>query len=228
MACWSRTRRRAPTRRCANWCSGCWSISCAACRTPPSPGTAPAGSRRRGHGTADRRLDRGRDRLWRDRAAPGPGLLLALEARVLVSDPLCRYRRRAAEQGVALPALLAQSDIVVCAAIANAETANLLNAETIGAMKSGAFLINISRGELLDDAALADALDRGHLAGAAARRRPRPTRCPPRAGQPGRRRDRHAAYRRADPRGGRPPGAGDGASGRGDPARRGARGRGQR
>ena len=43
----------------------------------------------------------------------------------------------------------------------------MLNAETIGAMKSGAFLVNASRGELLDDAALAAALDLGHLAGAA-------------------------------------------------------------
>jgi D-3-phosphoglycerate dehydrogenase / 2-oxoglutarate reductase len=92
-------------------------------------------------------------------------LLLALEARVLVSDPYADIDD--GPEQASLPALLAQSDYVVCAAIANAETANLLNAETIGAMKSGAFLINISRGELLDDAALADALDRGHLAGAA-------------------------------------------------------------
>jgi D-3-phosphoglycerate dehydrogenase len=66
-----------------------------------------------------------------------------------------------------LSALLAQSDYVVCLAVANAETANLLNAERLGAMKRGAFLINASRGELLEDAALAAALDRGHLAGAA-------------------------------------------------------------
>ena len=92
-------------------------------------------------------------------------LLQALGARVLVSDPFASV-----EDGpdqIELPALLAQSDYVVCAAVANAETANLLNAETIGAMKEGAFLINISRGELMDEAALADALDRGHLAGAA-------------------------------------------------------------
>lgn len=92
-------------------------------------------------------------------------LLLALEARVLVHDPYADIDD--GPEQAALPTLLAQSDTVVCAAIANADTANLLNAETIGAMKRGALLINISRGELLDDAALADALDRGHLAGAA-------------------------------------------------------------
>ncbi len=92
-------------------------------------------------------------------------LLLALEAKVLVSDPFATVED--GPEHVALATLLAQSDYVVCAAVANAETANLLNAETLGAMKRGAFLINISRGELLDEAALLDALERGHLAGAA-------------------------------------------------------------
>ncbi len=92
-------------------------------------------------------------------------LLLALDASVLVSDPYATVADGA--ESVALPALLARSDFVVCTAIANAETANLLNAATIAAMQRGAFLINVSRGELLDEAALADALDRGHLAGAA-------------------------------------------------------------
>lgn len=92
-------------------------------------------------------------------------LLLALDARVLVSDPYATVDD--GPESAELAALLAQSDYVVCAAVANAETANLLNAATIGAMKRGAFLVNVSRGELLDEAALADALDRGHLAGAA-------------------------------------------------------------
>ncbi len=93
-------------------------------------------------------------------------LLLGLGARVLVSDPHLTLDEDGPEQ-VALPVLLAKSDTVVCLAVANAATANLLNAETIGAMKRGAFLINASRGELLDDAALVAALESGHLAGAA-------------------------------------------------------------
>jgi len=92
-------------------------------------------------------------------------ILLALGARVLVADPYAAVG--SGPEQVDMATLLARSDYVVCLAVATAETANLLNAETIGAMKEGAFLINASRGELLDDAALAAALDRGHLAGAA-------------------------------------------------------------
>ncbi len=47
------------------------------------------------------------------------------------------------------------------------QTANLLDAQAFASMQKTAYLINISRGELLDEAALADALDRGQLAGAA-------------------------------------------------------------
>ena len=63
--------------------------------------------------------------------------------------------------------LLAQSDFVVCLAIANAETANLMNAAAFAAMKPSAFFINLSRGELVDESALAAALDARQFAGAA-------------------------------------------------------------
>jgi D-3-phosphoglycerate dehydrogenase len=63
--------------------------------------------------------------------------------------------------------LLAQSDYVVCLAPANAETENLMNAAAFARMKQGAFFVNASRGNLVDDAALLDALNSGHLAGAA-------------------------------------------------------------
>lgn len=102
-----------------------------------------------GYGSIGRRLSR---------------LLLAMDARVLVSDP---YAEVEGPEPVPLPGLLAEADFVVCLATATPETANLLNAEILAAMKPGAFLINASRGELLDEAALAAALDRGHLAGAA-------------------------------------------------------------
>jgi len=92
-------------------------------------------------------------------------LLRAMDARVLVADPHVQVAD--GPEQVALPVLLAQSDFVVCLAVAVPETANLLNAETLAAMKPGAFLINAARGELLDEAALVAALARGHLAGAA-------------------------------------------------------------
>lgn len=89
-------------------------------------------------------------------------LMRALGASVLVADP---YARDVAT--VPLPVLLAQSDLVVCLAVATAETAELMNADAFATMRPGSLFINASRGELVDEAALADALDRGHLAGAA-------------------------------------------------------------
>lgn len=89
-------------------------------------------------------------------------LMQALGATVLVSDPYARD-----VETVPLAVLLAQSDLVVCLAVANAETADLMNADAFAVMRPGSLFINASRGELVDEAALADALDRRHLAGAA-------------------------------------------------------------
>ena len=62
--------------------------------------------------------------------------------------------------------LLAASDCVSLHIPGGAETANLIDAHAIGLMKPGSYLINTARGGVLDHEALADALDRGHLAGA--------------------------------------------------------------
>jgi D-3-phosphoglycerate dehydrogenase len=62
---------------------------------------------------------------------------------------------------------LAESDFVVCLAPASAETANLMDASRFGQMRQGAYFINASRGELVDDAALMRALDEGRIAGCA-------------------------------------------------------------
>ena len=66
-----------------------------------------------------------------------------------------------------LPRLLSESDIVVLAAPATPETVALISAETIGLMKPSAILINIARGSMVDQTALAEALTSGRLAGAA-------------------------------------------------------------
>jgi phosphoglycerate dehydrogenase-like enzyme len=63
--------------------------------------------------------------------------------------------------------LLADSDVVVIAAPHTPETKHLIGGRELRAMKRNAFLINVSRGKLIDDAALIAALEDGHLAGAA-------------------------------------------------------------
>jgi len=66
-----------------------------------------------------------------------------------------------------LNAALVHADYVVIAAPETPETKNLIGAEQLARMRRGARLINIARGSLLDEAALIDALRRGHLGGAA-------------------------------------------------------------
>lgn len=66
-----------------------------------------------------------------------------------------------------LAEVLSVPDIVVCLALSTPETRHMMNAGAFAAMRRGSFFINLSRGELVDEAALEAALDSGHLAGAA-------------------------------------------------------------
>ena len=86
----------------------------------------------------------------------------ALGMHVLIADPYV-----SAVPTVPLDSLLAQSDYVVPLAVATEETENLMNAAAFEKMKRGAFLINVSRGNLVDEKALEAALNSGHLAGCA-------------------------------------------------------------
>ena len=85
----------------------------------------------------------------------------SLGMRVLIHDPYQQVEQ------VALDQLLKESDYVVPLAVATAETENLMDAKAFGKMKKGAYFINVSRGNLVDEAALEAALDAGHLAGCA-------------------------------------------------------------
>ena len=63
--------------------------------------------------------------------------------------------------------LFANADIIVLCCPLTDETQGLANADMINSMKPGAILINVSRGPVVQTAALLDALRRGHLGGAA-------------------------------------------------------------
>ena len=92
----------------------------------------------------------------------------ALEMRVLAHDPYLNAER-AAEWGVELMPLaemLGQADYVSLHTALSPATEGLINQATLAQMKRGARLINTARGELVDEAALAEALGSGHLAGA--------------------------------------------------------------
>ncbi len=88
-----------------------------------------------------------------------------------------RVMRRDPQRGVpgaesvvgpsALHALLAWADWVVCALPMTPETRGLIDAKALGAMRSDAYLINVGRGESIDDDALVKALRSGAIAGAA-------------------------------------------------------------
>lgn len=67
----------------------------------------------------------------------------------------------------ALNSMLKQCDHVVCSLPLSPETRGLIGAETIAAMKPGAFLIDVGRGGIIDPAALLTALQEKKLAGAA-------------------------------------------------------------
>jgi D-3-phosphoglycerate dehydrogenase len=85
----------------------------------------------------------------------------ALGMRVLINDPYQKVEQ------VPLDELLAESDYVVPLAVATAETENLIGEKALQTMKRGAYLINVSRGNLVDEKALEAALDSRHLAGCA-------------------------------------------------------------
>ena len=94
--------------------------------------------------------------------------LKAFDARVIVTDP--SLEPDALEAGIAhlpLHDLLPRSDIVTLHANLTVKTNGFFGKKEINAMKDGAWFINTARGELLDEAALLDALRSGRLAGAA-------------------------------------------------------------
>jgi lactate dehydrogenase-like 2-hydroxyacid dehydrogenase len=71
-----------------------------------------------------------------------------------------------AHQLGSLHAVMAAADVVVAAVPASPETHHLIDADALAAMKHGAHFINIARGDIVDEAALIDTLQKGRIAGA--------------------------------------------------------------
>ncbi len=91
---------------------------------------------------------------------------VVLGMRVLVTDPYAKADEPGVEQ-VSLAGLLRDSDFVVPLAVATPETENLMGEAEFAQMKPGSFFINVSRGNLVDEAALARALASGRIAACA-------------------------------------------------------------
>jgi D-3-phosphoglycerate dehydrogenase len=93
---------------------------------------------------------------------------VGFEMRILASDPYLT-EEQAAEAGarlVGLAELLHRSDVITVHTPLTAQTRGLLGRAQLEATKPGAFVLNVARGGIVDEAALADALASGHLAGA--------------------------------------------------------------
>lgn len=91
------------------------------------------------------------------------------DTRVLATDPF-RAPEWAKEHGIEytdLPVLLRESDILSLHVPLLPDTHHLLNERTLTQMKPGAYVINTSRGKLIDTTALISALKSGHLGGVA-------------------------------------------------------------
>lgn len=95
------------------------------------------------------------------------GVLRAMGLTVLVTDP---YTTDATDDGyeqTTFDDLLDRSDVVLPLAASTPETEHLVDTDALARMRPGALLVNVSRGELLDEDAVAAALDSGHLGGLA-------------------------------------------------------------
>jgi D-3-phosphoglycerate dehydrogenase len=93
-------------------------------------------------------------------------LAKAFGTTVLAYDPHKTISAPEVEQ-VGFETLLGQADFVVCLAVATEETEDLMNAAAFARMRPHAYFINLSRGNLVDEQALAAALDAKAIAGAA-------------------------------------------------------------
>lgn len=92
-----------------------------------------------------------------------------LQMKVIAFDPFLTPERAVAlgVEKVELDELWARADFITMHVPKNEKTANLINKDSIAKMKKGVRIINCARGGIINEADLKDALDSGHVAGAA-------------------------------------------------------------
>jgi phosphonate dehydrogenase len=98
-------------------------------------------------------------------------LLAGFDARIIYHDPVKMSPVEEAFLGIGradFNQVLAQSDVVVVVVPLAPSTLHLVNAQTLAMMKKSAYLVNVGRGSVVDEDAVARAIERGHLAGYAA------------------------------------------------------------
>jgi gluconate 2-dehydrogenase len=95
------------------------------------------------------------------RAQGGFGMKVVFHNRSRVADPGVE-----AVQLGSVAEVMAAADVVVIAVPGGAETKHLIDAEALAAMKSTGYLVNIARGDVVDEAALIRVLQHGRIAGA--------------------------------------------------------------
>ena len=91
-------------------------------------------------------------------------LVSAFGAKVIVHDPFIRAEDF---ENCSLKELCTQSDVLTLHVPYSDKTHHIISSELIQAMKPGSFVVNVSRGGLVDEVSLLRALESGHLAGAA-------------------------------------------------------------
>lgn len=95
--------------------------------------------------------------------------LRPFKCRILVSDPVVAASEvhQAGAEPADLATLLSDSDVVTLHCPSTPQTRGLINRETLNGMRRGVILINVARGDVVDPAALTDALQQGHVGAAA-------------------------------------------------------------
>jgi len=98
-------------------------------------------------------------------------MLTGFNTRMIYYDPIPLSPVQEAMMGigrVTFDQLIERSDVMVLTAPLDKSTFHIINGSSLAKMKPGAYLINVGRGSLVDEAAVAQALEAGQLAGYAA------------------------------------------------------------